>query len=205
MENQIIICIVFLLLYLVNTRNENLKCYNNTAYQNHIKPASNKTNNSRLAEIPRKDYIHDRHPYIYLIKELRKLFPINNPMKLEKWNSKLIKKRLDDVKITSNYIITQLEKRYQTIYFLIETRNIVSYQITDKYSDHFGKNYTIYDLIIHQDKRDDYFILNVHITGKDIIKVQFMTTETTDNSKLKEAYTGEYSHIAAFGNDPLLD
>ena len=87
---------------------------------------------------------------------------------------------------------------------MIETRNHVSYNIIDKFNHHYGKDYTIYDLIVQQDERDDYILFNVHVANKDIIKVEYITTEMSDTYKLEPAYTGNYHHSAAFSHDKLF-
>lgn len=202
MSIEILFFIIIILFFYVK-RQENYKCYHRQ-YQNHANPLPNHSKKQNLDNIPRRDYIHRLHPYLHIVKSLDKLFPPNNPLIIEKWNGKKIKNQVDDINATRDYIIKQFEKRFQTAFFLIDTTNYISYKIIDKYNIHFNKNYTIYDLVIQEDMKNDYFVLNVHITNKDVIKIQFMTHQTTDSTQLMPAYTGDTEHVANF-RDEYLD
>ena len=194
--------LILLILYIFNERLEKYKCLQ-SKYQNHKDASANNLNNISIAQIPRREYIHNRHPYLYLIKELDQMFPQNNPLVLDKWNAKPIINDKDSINATTDYIINTFQKKYKLIYFLIETKNYVSYEIIDEYNPHYGKKYTIYDMVLQQDNRSDYIIFNVHIVNKEIVKIKFMSTQTTDVYKLDPAYTANSVHRADFGDDRL--
>ena len=208
MSTQILLLIILILCIFNKRMNyykqmEQYGCIQ-TNNQNHHTAIANNLNNIISKQIPRKEYIHNRHPYLFLIKDLNSLFPINNPLVLEKWNAKPIINDKESIDITTDYIIKMFQIQYKFIYFLIETKNYVTYEIIDKYNQHYGKKYSIYDLVLQQDNRSDYIIFNVHIVNNDIVKVEFMSTETTDKYKLEPAYTGTDVHRADFENDALF-
>ena len=181
---------------------EQFKC-RHKPFQNHTQILPYRSNNTNLSKVPRKDVLHSRHSYLFLIKELQGLFPINNPIKIKKHNSKKINAKMNDINITSDYIIRTLNNKFKKNYKKNDTINHLSYNITDKYNPHYAKDYSIYDLLIKQNDRNEYILLNVHIANKDIIKVEYITSETTDKFELQPAYTGNYHHSAAFSSDQL--
>lgn len=174
-------------------------------YQNHNRITASNFNNFNANKIPRKEFIDNRHPYLYLVKDLDYIFPKNNPQTLEKWNSRQINIDKTGVDITTDYIIKMLQIKYKNIFFLIENKNHITHEITDQFNPHFGKKYSIYDLVIQQDDKSNYIVLNVHIVNNDVVKVEFMSVQTTDSYDLKNAYNEDTSHRADFGNDVLYN
>jgi len=205
-----ILLLIILILCIFNKRMkyykkmEQYKC-SNTKFQNHHAISASNLNNFISNKIPRKEYIHNRHPYLYIVNDLSTIFPPNNPLVLEKWNAKPIINDKKSIDITTDYIIKMLQIKYKFIYFLIETKNYFSHEIIDQYNPHYGKKYSIYDLVLQQDGKSDYIIFNVHIVNNDIVKIDFMSTETTDIYKLNQAYTDNNVHRADFGNDVLYN
>jgi len=174
-------------------------------FQNHNRITASNFNNFRANNIPRKEFIDNRHPYLYLVKDLDYIFPKNNPQILQKWNSRQININKNAIDITTDYIIKMLQIKYKNIFYLIENKNHITYEITDQFNPHYGKTYTIYDLVLQQDDKSNYIVLNVHIVNNDVVKVEFMSVQTTDSYDLKDPYNDDTTHRANFSNDVLYN
>lgn len=198
----IVFVLVILIVFIYNI--EPYKSVGNH-YQNHntVLP-SNINNEIEINNTPRRDSIHHRHPYLFIINELGNIFPEQNPLKLDKHNSVKIYTDTDNIRTTAKYIIKQLENKYKKTFFLIETKNQDSYTITDKYNQYYKQTYSIYDLIFQLENKLEYVYLNIHIASKDIISVQYISSDTLDHYKLHTPYTDNYLHSATFKSDKLI-
>ena len=103
-----LIIILLLILFIFINKKESYKCIYNS-YQNHktIVP-SNLNNDSEIKKIPRRDYIHRLHPYLFLVEKLSDIFPTDNPIIINNKNSNIIDIDYKNINITSKFIVKLL-------------------------------------------------------------------------------------------------
>ena len=170
--------------------------------QNHLIPLPRNTSQIKINNIPKPDYIHNQHPYYTLVKMFNKKIQ-NKKLNLNQHNSKLIQLNKNNIDLATDYLIKFLQNEMKTTFFLKQIKNELSYEVIDEFNQHYKKIYSIYDIVIQENNKFDYFILNVHIANTDIVYIKFITTITTDSMDLLTGYTGNYYHNSEWTNDNL--
>ena len=203
---------------LICYKTENYSCNEELPVNMHTLYAHNDIENLLKNYKPKPDILHESNPYYNLLINIDKLFkPI--PINLHKLNIAYAK--VDDTLIQnkSNDIIKEInklvkldaeinKKRYRCRvrpvkilpplkFKLYSITNKRAYLIKDRFTVHNNKVYTIFALTINniKDKFSNFLIFNIHLIGKQIAKVRYMTLKSTDKYYLNSAYDKDLNNL----------
>ena len=200
----VLLIIIFILCNYYSKIKEQFGCFFENQ-PNRLPPFAKNTAKQSVYNIPKNDYIHDRHPYYLLVQMFKKKIK-NKKINVNQHNTKLIKLNKTNIDLATDYLIKFIEREMKKTYFLKQIKNEISYEVIDEFNEHYKKIYTVYDVLIQEEHKFDFFMLNIHIANTDIVSVNFVTTITTDSIDILPGTDNIYKdyHTAEWTSNNLI-